>query len=318
MPCYKPLSGWRSDIPNDSGKFPILFKRPKTKTGHVNDLPEIELPCGRCIGCRLEYSRTWAMRIMHESQLHDHNTFITLTYSEDEIPEDLSLSKNEWQLFLKKLRKSLEPKKIRFYMCGEYGLDQDLLELGISSPGRPHFHAIIFGHEFTDKTPVDKNHNGDILYTSPSLEKIWGKGFVTIGDVTFESAAYVARYVMKKINGEQAVEHYQHFDQETGTIHLREPEFCLQSRRPGIANNWFNRYKDDLDKGFITCNGIKMQPPKYYDKLFEEYKPFRMDEIKELRDTQRKEKNADNTLERLNVREQIQLKKLKTLKRRIK
>jgi len=317
MPCYKPLTGWRSDKENENGKFPVVFKHQKSSTGHHIDLPEIELPCGKCIGCRLEYSRQWALRIMHESTMHEQNTFITLTYEEEHLPSDQSLDKREWQLFLKKLRKELHPKKIRFFMCGEYGQDQELLQLGINSLGRPHYHAVIFGHEFPDKLPVHTNHQNDLIYTSPTLEKTWGKGFVTVGNVTFESAAYVARYVVKKVTGDQALDHYQYCDSETGETFLREPEFCLQSRRPGIARKWFDKYKTDLDKGFITQRGIRMQPPKYYDKLFEEFRPFRMDEIKELRSEQSRT-DTDSSPERLVVKEKLKLKKLKTLKRNLK
>lgn len=312
MPCYKPLTGWRSKIPNDSGKYPVLFTEPKDR-----DSLSLELPCGKCIGCRLEYSRQWALRIMHEASMHDQNTFITLTYDPEQLPEDQSLDKREWQLFLKKLRFELQPKKIRFFMCGEYGQDQELLKLGINSIGRPHYHAVIFGHDFLDKEAVHTNHQNDVVYTSPLLEKIWGKGFVTVGDVTFESAAYVARYVVKKVTGEQAIEHYQYLDHETGETFLRQPEFCLQSRRPGIAKNWYDKYKKDLNKGFITERGIKMQPPKYYDNLMEKDDPFHLDDLKQSRAILMLNNAHDNSDERLSVKEKIKTKKLKTLKRNL-
>ena len=312
MPCYKPLSGWRSDIPNENGKFPILFSPPKGK-----DLPEVELPCSRCIGCRLEYSRQWALRIMHEKSCHDEACFITLTFNDENLPDDMSLDKREWQLFLKKLRKNLHPKKIRFFMCGEYGQDQDMLKIGIDAIGRPHYHAIIFGHQFTDLEPYEKNAQGDILYTSKHLEHIWGKGFVSVGNVDFESAAYVARYVVKKITGEAALDRYQYYDEETGQIFLKQVEFCLQSRRPGIARNWYEKYKDDLTKGFITERGIRMQPPKYYDNLFSVDKPHTFDDIKEMRKMEQENKSFDNTPDRLAVKEHLTQKKLKTLKRNL-
>ena len=279
MPCYKPLHGYRSDIPNDSGKFPILFKQPKGK-----DLPELELPCSRCIGCRLEHSRQWALRIMHEASLYAENSFITLTYDEHHLPSDQSLNKKDWQDFLKRLRKSLGDKKIRFYMCGEYGQDQELLQMGINAIGRPHFHAIIFGHQFPDLVPYAKNDNDDIQYTSKILENLWGKGFVTVGDADWLSAAYVARYVTKKITGDMALDHYSYCDHETGETFLRQVEFSLMSRRPGIARDWFDKYKTDLDKGFITFNGRKMQPPKYYDSLFEKEDPWLYQDLKEMRE----------------------------------
>lgn len=315
MPCYKPLKGWRSTKPNDNGKFPVIF----TYSPATKHYPEVDLPCGRCIGCRLEYSRQWAMRIMHETTLHpDYGcSFITLTYDPEHLPADQSLDKRDWQLFLKKLRAQLDPKKIRFFMSGEYGQDQELLEQGIDSLGRPHFHAIIFGHDFPDRKQFSKSPRGDVLYTSELLDKTWGKGFASVGDVTFESAAYVARYVVKKITGDAAFDRYAYFDEETGEMFLREPEFCLMSRRPGIARDWFNKYKSDLDKGFITHHGVKMQPPKFYDKLFEELDPELFKEIKKSRLKAQKKAKADNTPERLAVKETIKTKKLKTLKRKL-
>lgn len=305
MPCYKPLHGYRSETPNDSGKFPVLFSKPKGK-----DLSELEVPCGRCIGCRLERSRQWALRCVHEASLHPDNTFITLTYDDEHLPADRSLDKHHWNLFLKRLRKKLAPKKIRFFMCGEYGLDQESLANGIQALGRPHFHAIIFNHQFTDLEPYDTNDYQDVQYTSKVLENLWGKGFVTVGNADFESAAYVARYITKKITGDMAIDHYLWCDPDTGESFLREPEYSTQSRRPGIARQWFETYKTDLDKGFITMRGKKMQPPKYYDKLFEDTDPFKFDELKEIRLLSQRENAHDNTYERLNIKEQIAHKRI--------
>lgn len=242
---------------------------------------------------------------MHETTLHDQNSFITLTYDDENLPSDRSLNKDDWRLFLKRLRNNLAPKKIRFFMCGEYGVDQELLKTGVHALGRPHYHAIIFGHQFDDLKPFGENQYNDIQYTSETLEKLWGKGFVTVGNADFESAAYVARYITKKITGDMALDHYAWCDADTGETFLREPEFSLQSRRPGIAGDWFKKYKSDLDKGFITMRGKKMQPPKYYDKLFEDADPFKFDELKEIRLLSQRDKQEDNTYERLLVKEKI-------------
>lgn len=300
MPCYKPLHGYRSDTPNDTGKFPVLFKQPRGK-----DLPEVTLACQKCLGCRLERSRQWALRCVHEASLHPENTFITLTYNDENLPKDLSLHKEDWNLFLKRLRKSLYPKKIRFFMCGEYGLDQEALKQGIHALGRPHYHAIIFNHQFTDLTPFTQNNYEDVIYTSETLSNLWGKGFVTVGNADFESAAYCARYITKKITGDMAIDHYLWCDPYTGETFLREPEYSTQSRRPGIGRDWFKKYKTDLDKGFITFRGKKMQPPKYYDTLFEDSDPFRFDELKEIRLLSQLENAHDNTYERLVIKEKI-------------
>lgn len=318
MPCYKPITGWRQDYPNENGRYPLVFSPPKTKSGNQADFEKLEVPCGRCIGCRLEYSRQWAMRCMHESSLHDQNSFITLTYDDKNLPGDGSLNKDHWQAFLKSLRYYLAKKniKIRFFMCGEYGQDQEKLDEGIDAIGRPHFHALIFGYGFPDKKLF--NVKNDVkIYTSDELSSIWGKGFVTVGDVTFESCAYVARYVVKKITGENAIDHYQRVNETTGEVHLLEPEFCRQSRRPGIAKKWFDKYKTDLDKGFLTVNGRKMQPPKYYDRLFQEQDDVTFDAIKENRRVAALANADDSTFDRLNTRERIKSRKLKLLKREL-
>ncbi len=182
MPCYHPVTGYRSRVTSKNGKRPLVFS---TTEGYP-DL-RVEIPCGRCIGCRLEYSRQWAMRCMHEASLYDNNCSITLTYDNENLPNDFSLNKRHFQLFMKSLRKKYAPKKIRFYHCGEYGEENY----------RPHYHAIIFNHNFTDLDVLPSSSN-NTLYTSPTLTDIWGKGLTQVGTVTFESAAYVARYITKK------------------------------------------------------------------------------------------------------------------------
>ncbi|AXL15231.1 replication initiator protein [Microviridae sp.] len=320
MPCYKPLTGWRSPTPNPSGKFGLVFKEPRDLPPHKRE--QLEIACGKCIGCRLEYSRQWALRCSHEAHMHDENCFITLTYADttelftEPNDDDLyGLKKRHWQLFLKKLRKQLHPEKIRFFMCGEYGEEF----------GRPHFHAIIFGwypphrdkYGELDLTPVRENKNGDVIYDSKMLSKIWGHGFVSVGNVTFESAAYVARYVTKKITGDAADEHYKHFNPLTGEVINLQPEFTLSSRRPGIAKTWFDKYNKDLEKGFITSRGIKMQAAKYYDNELEKINPTVYEELKENRKKMAIEQKAkgETTRERLDVKEFIKRKKLTLLPR---
>lgn len=309
MPCYKPLIGWRSDERNENGKFPVVFSLPKGK-----DLPETSIVCGRCIGCRLEKSRQWAMRLVNESTLHSQNCFITLTYNDENLPSDMSLDKKVFQDFMKSLRHKIAPIKIRFYACGEYGVDQELLKEGIYAIGRPHYHAIIFGYDFPDRVPLSRSPDGKMLYESAELNKVWGNGFASLGTVEFDSCAYVARYCMKKITGDDAIDHYQYFDPESGEIHLREPEFPLMSRRPGIGKKYFEKFKTDFEKGFITVNGRKVQLPKYYDQLLEASDPFLMDDIKAYRleiALANKEENSFIEYCRGNTKERILKRKLK-------
>lgn len=277
MPCYYPLDAWRSTKKNPSGKYGIVFVKDQGEPGS-----EMLVPCGQCIGCRLERSRQWAMRCVHESSLYEENCFLTLTYNDENLPPNSSLLHEDFQLFMKRLRKKYGA-GIRYYMCGEYGEEQDEELYKISPIGRPHFHACIFNHDFPDKM-LWKTINDIKLYTSEDLDGLWNKGYATIGDVTFESAAYVARYIMKKRTGKQSDEHYNRgINYETGEIKLIEPEYTQMSRRPGIAKKWWDEFNQDTFKDFVTVRGIKMKPPKYYDRCLEAQQPERMLAIKEKR-----------------------------------
>jgi hypothetical protein len=214
--------------------------------------------------------------------MHEENSFITLTYNDDNIPENGSLRKRDLQLFFKRLRKSLPNKRIRYYACGEYG--EEL--------GRPHYHACLFGHDFEDKEEIEQQQHARFknkfktgidhqVYRSESLEKVWQLGYSGIGALTFESAGYTARYVAKKITGNDAEKHY----------NGKAPEFAIMSRRPGLGLPWYEKFKGDVyPKDFFTLRGIKMQPPLYYDTqlkrenfaLFEEIKAIRIEKHKKL------------------------------------
>lgn len=206
----------------------------------------ISIPCGRCIGCRLERSRQWAVRILHESQLHEESSFLTLTYSDEHLPSSRSLVVGHCQLFLKRLRARLAPKRVRFFLCGEYG----------ERTARPHYHAILFGYGFPDKIPLEGKKG---LFFSQELVETWGLGHCSVGSVTFESASYVASYATKKILGEAAVSHYKG----------RKPEFLLMSRRPGIGRGWIDSYSSDVyPSDEVIVRGFPSRPPRYYDQVF--------------------------------------------------
>lgn len=189
---------------------------------------------------------------MHEAQMHKNNSFITLTYEES--PGTLILK--DFQDFMKRLRKTIKPNKIRFYHCGEYGENLQ----------RPHYHALIFGYDFPDKYLYTKN-----LYRSDQLESVWKHGFSTIGELNYETAGYVARYVMKKINGDPAIDHYGEPDLNTGEIMLKKAEYSTMSRRPGLGKSWYEKYKTDLfPDNFVVIKGKKMPVPSYYQHLLRE------------------------------------------------
>lgn len=297
MPCYHPITTYNVG-PRENGKARLSFTYQKNS-------PVIILPCGQCIGCRLERSRQWALRCMHEASLYDQNCFITLTYATEHLPKNNSLEKSDFQKFMKRFRKAVNPEKIRYYMCGEYG---DLNH-------RPHFHACIFNYDFADKE-LWKTHKGEKYYVSPRLEKLWPFGHCVIGDVTFESAAYVARYVTKKVTGKKSRGHYERINEETGEVITLTPEYNDMSRRPGIGRIWYDRYKSDLKKDFITARGVKMKPPKYYDSILERESEEEYKKLKEKRAEQAELRAEPEGLgNRLEVKEKIKMKQFKQLKR---
>jgi len=265
--CYSPLDGFRSRTLNESGKRPIVFD---FREG-FQDMP-ITVPCGQCIGCKLEKARQWAMRCMHEASLHDENSFITLTYDEDNLPELGSLDKRAFPLFMKRLRKRFSNAKIRYYHCGEYG----------DSFGRPHYHSLLFGFDFPDKQ-VDFVRKSLPVWRSDVLESLWPFGRSEIGSVTFESAAYVARYVTKKITGDAAIGWYS-AEEENGNMVTIQPEYSTMSRRPGIGMDWYKQFgKEVYASDSVIVNRKEMKPPRFYDNQFEIDNPSGMAKIKRAR-----------------------------------
>lgn len=308
MVCYSPLQGYRALQANERGRRPIVFSR---RAGY-EDRP-VSVPCGQCIGCRLERSRVWATRCVHEASLYDDNCFITLTYAPANLPKHGTLVKAHFQNFMKRFRDreryigSDGVNGIRFYMCGEYG-DREQ---------RPHYHACLFNYDFKDKVPWKKTPNGDVLYRSEYLEDLWQFGFSTVGDLTFESAAYVARYVMKKRTGKAALAHYNKWDPETGEIlEERLPEYNEMSRAGGIGKKWIEAYTSDVyPSDFVVHEGKKFKVPKFYDKLYEDIEPEQFHFLKVSRVLRARKHAENNTKDRLRVREKVQQAKLDLLKR---
>ena len=313
MTCYHPIKAYRlKGRKTKTGKSTIVFKEKDIGS----DMPEIiELPCQQCIGCRIDRSKAWAIRCVHEKSLFENNCFITLTYNDENLDHFGSLVKSDFQKFVKRLRKhhrgiqKVESESgkttysIRYFHCGEYG----------EKLKRPHHHACIFNFDFEDKV-LWKVRQGVRLYRSAELEKLWQKGYATLGDVTIESAAYVARYITKKINGKEAENHYKRVDIETGEIRQLVPEYITMSRRPGIGKRWFDQFKSDLyPKDFITHQGRKFKTPKYYDGIYDDIEPEKFEEIKNKRLDKAKRHKSNNTQSRLNVREKCQRNRLNNL-----
>lgn len=281
MPCYRPLTAYR----DTDGR--VTFDQRGSSS-----INELQLPCGRCIGCRITRSQHWALRCVHEAQLHDRNSFITLTYSDEHLPPDGGLRVDDWQTFAKRVRHHLGP--FRFFHCGEYG-EENL---------RPHYHALIFGLDFAqDREPYKRNQRGELLYTSEALTWLWGLGHAIIGDLTFESAAYCARYTLKKITGAQAAEHYERFDAETGEVWTVRPEYATMSRKPGIGHHWLEQYGEEVyPDDEVVHQARRFRPPRYYDDQLEEQflesiKTRRRERVQHRRD------QGELTPERLAVKE---------------
>lgn len=237
----------------------------------------VHVPCGKCLGCRLSYSRRWAVRSYHEASLYnnfDNNSFITLTFNDDMLykrKNPKSVDKLEFSQFIKRLRERIRVTYgvtgVRFFACGEYG----------SKRGRPHYHVILYNFDFPDKIEINyKNFphfdhklypkvlkNGTICryYYSEFLNKCWSPagsdkpyGFHILSGVNFESSAYVARYIMKKCTKEES------------NVIGREQEFNLVSRNPGLGFNYFNNhYKNIIDLGYIDLGKNRVSDiPRYY------------------------------------------------------
>lgn len=269
MPCYHPMPAIRKDD-GTYKVFPVStvpLSRIDSNTGEV--IEPIKIPCGKCIGCRMDYSRHWADRCTMESMMYpeDMSWFITLTYDDEHIvpvmPENASrfdespfrytLYPDHVSAFLKRLRRfyeyHYEHVGIRYYYCGEYG----------STTFRPHYHLIAFNLPLYDLVPYKTNFNGDVLYNSETLNDLWGHGFVVVGACTWQTSAYVARYVLKKQKGKGAKDYYKDF----GIV----PEFVRMSRDGGIGLGYYNRELDKIYE-FDKCqlpNGVTCKPPKYFD-----------------------------------------------------
>lgn len=243
MACYHPIIMYRSRAGRNpkTGKWPLV----SNSSQGYSDL-QVVVPCGKCIGCRLDKSREWSIRCVNEASQHDKNCFITLTYDDDHLPGDHSLHVEHFQKFMKRLRWHSDV-PIRFLHCGEYG----------AKNGRPHYHAILFGYDFDDKYFFFRRR-GHNVFRSPTLEKLWPFGICSVGEVTYDSCAYVARYTLKKIKDTKEYE-------SEGL----KPPYITMSRRPGIASDWLDKYGSEVKaNNFVFFKGFKNKVPRYYrDKL---------------------------------------------------
>lgn len=307
MSCFHPLKAFELGL-KDNGKKDLKitsydvdhleFKHGKWQKVYdgVSTVPvyhtirkHLEVPCGQCIGCRLDYARQWADRCMLETKYHNNNWFLTLTYDNEHLPlhsyevadtgeicPSMSLVKKDFQDFIKRLRRYCEyhnicsGQDIKYFACGEYG----------DESSRPHYHAIIYGLPIQDLEIFKKSQSGGLLYTSNTIQnEIWHKGIIALSEVTWDTCCYVARYVTKKAKGDMA----KLYDE----LNI-EPEFILMSKSPSIGKSYFIEHCDEIyehTRFFIgTDNGARpIKPSRYYDKLYDLVDSEHLNEIKEER-----------------------------------
>lgn len=285
MRCFHPLKGFQRE---DGGSLVFHSKHLYTK--------QVEVRCGQCIGCRINRSQVWALRIMHETKMHERSCFVTLTYDDKNVPHDYGLHYEDFQKFMKRLRKE---QKARFFMCGEYGEQYK----------RPHFHACLFGVGFDDRVLHGRSGSGAELFTSKRLERLWPFGFASVGELTLQSAQYVAGYVTKKVTGERSEYAYERVDDQTGEAFYVEHEFCHMSLKPGIGESWFQNYAPSVAAhgAVVVAGGERFSVPRYYmDKLEKRGDYFRL--LTDFANAERHvDFSADSTVERLAVQEQVAL-----------
>lgn len=246
MSCTSPIRAYKEGK-TENGKDRIFFC--KSKDYH-NDIAALKvkygdnlllLPCGKCLSCRLDYAKQWAIRCVLEASMYEDNCFLTLTFDDEHLPD--KVSKNDLTNFIKRLRNFAGDQKLKFFACGEYG----------SLTHRPHYHVIIFNFNFKDLKFLKMTDAGEYIYTSKTLEKLWPYGMSSVGEVSINSCSYVARYCSKQTN-------------------KKDGEFIHMSRRPGIARLWFDEHPDIYKSDSIVGNFGKshiVSIPRYFDKLAE-------------------------------------------------
>jgi len=228
LSCTTPIDCFYGKV-NENGQRPIVFNRREADWDKKYGPVELQVPCGKCAGCKLSRSLAWSVRCYHESLIHDRNSFITLTYEDKYLPEDGKLKKEEFKEFLDEIRG--HKKLIKYYGCGEYG--------GVT--GRPHYHAVIFGTDFRGGNEYSVN---DQYYGNKAIEKVWVKGAITIADFNMATACYVAGYVGKKAGTEE------------------DDSFQIMTGKPGIGFQWLkDNYKDVLATNSCVIEGREYPVP---------------------------------------------------------
>lgn len=308
MTCFHPITAYKSRAADLTLAPQQYYKTKKILFRPIENREKIEIPCGHCLGCRLDHASMWATRITMEAKQWKKCCFVTLTYNnetkEDGSPKNLpikngkmTLKKKDLQDFLKRLRYYHEgeeqwenpkngkiEKPIRYFACGEYG----------DKNGRPHYHIALFNFEPKDLKLYRTNRHNNPIFKSKELKKIWGKGFIVVEELNFETASYIARYVQKKAglkpqkrkytgefeqewrtderNGEPYLHTINKFKKQKKEI---EEEFIVMSRAVGIGRTYWEENKEKIkrNKGVLlkVKDRVQLKPiPRYFKKLWEQ------------------------------------------------
>lgn len=235
MACTNPLHAWEPNEYTRTGKMKPVFKLEKG-----NKYNPIQLPCGKCPGCRADQRRDWGVRCYHESKMHEQSAFLTLTYRD--APE--RLDKYHVDIFLQRMRDHYG--KVRYFACGEYG----------GQTHRPHYHMLLFGYDFSGGPYVAQKT--ETRYTNLEVEKLWEHGEIDICRLTPETCFYTAGYCLKKSG--------------------QKDTFSMQSRYPPIGKRWVEEHWDSMRRlGHVTINGQINPIPKVYHRWMEqELEPTRL------------------------------------------
>ncbi len=237
MPCYRPIE--------------IQIQRQRAAGREFLKGDTQVVPCGSCIGCRGEQSRQWAVRMMHESRMHENNSFLTLTIDDEHLNENSEVSARDFSRFIRDLRKTQE-RRISFFGCGEYG----------ETTGRPHYHTLVFGGTgFLDRD-IGFDSSRPHVWRSKALDAVWGRGLCEGGSVTMASASYVSGYIRKKLKKRDEC-------RVTPYGELKTQEFARMSLRPAIGKRWIERWWNDVygnGRDMIVVDGVEAKPPRFYDR----------------------------------------------------
>lgn len=291
MKCYAPIRAYKT--PNG-----IVFHELRR---HGDIQGQIDIPCQMCIGCRERRASDWELRIMHEAKRWEQNCFITLTYKNGALPPNGSLCYADLQKFMKRTNYHAGG-GLRYYSIGEYGPVNN----------RPHYHACLFGIDFTDRKLIGKSESGAECYSSARLRELWhDQGNVSVQDLNHQTASYCARYIMTKKLGKDST--YYGLTPNGEPVKL-EPPRALMSK--GIGAQFLQQYMNDIyPLDAVISRGTKRKPPKYYDRQLDKLAPELLAQVQEARELRAQQHREDQTPARLTVQEIVHVARIRNKQR---